>query len=346
MKTNRNTSHRSVAKGAAKAPPSIDQVARRAGVSIATVSRVVNGSKPVAEPTRARVQAAIDAMGFRTSAFGRALSTGRSGMLMVLVPTIANPYYAEIVRGAAGAARTKGHVVVPVDLEGMTGADADAPQLLAGMPVDGVVNLLPLAGRPKWLDTAHHLPWINCSEFLDDRDVPYVSIDHALAATEAVQYLINRGHRRIALVNSDERFLYAQQRRLGYQAALSRAGLRKDSSLIVTTGDNSYAAGEHAAARLLTLAKPPTAVFAVSDTLAIGAIKGLRRGGRRIPDDVAVIGFDDLPIAEVFEPALTTVAQPMLALGAAAVEMLLERLAGAHPKPRVLPHRLVLRDSA
>jgi LacI family transcriptional regulator, repressor for deo operon, udp, cdd, tsx, nupC, and nupG len=183
-----------------------------------------------------------------------------------------------------------------------------------------------------------------------------------------VQYLLNRGHTRIALVNSDERFLYAQQRRLGYEAALSRAGAPSnagrtrargangaararargaiDPSLILTTGENSYAAGAQAAVTLLTLPNPPTAVFAVSDTLAIGVIKGLRRAGRRVPDDVAVVGFDDLPIAEVFEPGLTTVAQPMPELGAAAVDMLLARMAGEHPAHRVLPHRLVLRQSA
>lgn len=329
-----------------KPAPSIDAVARKAGVSIATVSRVINGSKPVAEPTRQRVQAAIDALGFRASPFGRGLSTGRSRMLLVLVPDFANPYYAEIVRGAAGRAVQQGYTVLPMDLEGMAGDDDTSLQMLAGMLADGVINLVPLGGRPSWLDAAHRRPWVNCSEFLADDDVPYVSIDHSLAATEAVQYLINRGHRRIALVNSDERFLYAQQRRLGYETALRRANQPILPALIVTTGSNSYAAGTQAAATLLSQAEPPSAVFAVSDPLAIGVIKGLRRAGRRVPDDVAVVGFDDVPIAEVFEPGLTTIAQPMLALGATAVDMLLARLAGESPGHRVLPHRLVLRESA
>lgn len=330
-----------------KAQPSIDAVARRAGVSIATVSRVLTGSKPVAEPTRQRVRSAIDDLGFRVSPFGRGLSTGRSRLLVVLVPNFANPYYAEIVRGAAGRAAQQGYAVLPMDLEGMNGDDDASLRMLAGVLADGVINLVPLAGRPSWLDAAHSRPWVNCSEFLaDDDDVPYVSIDHAQAATEAVQYLINRGHTGIALVNSDERFLYAQQRRLGYEAALARAGLPLKPGFVVTTGENSYAAGTQAAATLLSQAETPSAVFAVSDTLAIGVIKGLRRAGRRVPDDVAVVGFDDVPIAEVFEPGLTTVAQPMLALGAASVELLLARLAGEAPGHRVLPHRLVLRESA
>lgn len=328
------------------AKPSIDEVARQAGVSTATVSRVLTGSKPVADATRGRVQAAIEALGFRASPFGRGLSTGRSQLLLVLVPNLANPYFAEIVRGAATQARLQGYTVLPMDLEGVSG-DGDASlQALASMMADGVINLMPLAGRPAWLDMAHQRPWVNCSEFSADDVVPHVSIDHAQAATDAVQYLINRGHRRIALVNGDERLLYARQRRLGYEAALQRAGLPVEPGMLVNTDANSYADGQAAVASLLTLMTPPTAVFAVSDTLAIGVIKGLRRAGLRVPDDVAVVGFDDVPIAEVFEPALTTIAQPMLDLGAAAVDMLLARMAGQAPGHRLLPHRLVLRESA
>ena len=327
--------------------PSIDEVARQAGVSIATVSRVLTGSKPVAVATRQRVQAAVDALGYAANPFGRGLSGGRSRLLLMLVPDMANPYYGEIVRGAAAQAQPQGYTVLPVDFEGVASEDGDRSlQMLAGALADGVINLVPLGDRPRWLDAAHSRPWVNCSEFLPDDDMPYVSIDHAQAATDAVQYLINRGHRRIALVNADERFLYARQRRLGYQAALQRAGLPLLTDLVVTTGFNRYDSGTQAVATLLSRPEPPTAVFAVSDTLAIGVIKGLRRAGRRVPDDMAVMGFDDVPIAEVFEPGLTTVAQPMADLGAAAVQMLLQAMAGNKPASRVLPHRLVLRDSA
>ncbi len=326
--------------------PSIDAVAQLAGVSTATVSRVLNGSKPVAEATRRRVQAAIETLGFRASPFGRGLSTGRSQLLLVLVPNMANPYFAEIVRGASAQARLQGYTVLPMDLEGVAGDDGSALQMLASMMADGVINLMPLAGRPDWLDLAHDRPWVNCSEFSPEDGVPHVSIDHAQAAADAVQYLINRGHQRIALVNGDERHLYAQQRRLGYETALQRAGLAVEPAWRVNTGANSYAEGAAAVATLLSRVVPPTAIFAVSDTLAIGVIKGLRRAGLRVPADIAVIGFDDVPIAEVFEPALTTIAQPMLALGAAAVDLLLARLAGASPGHRVLAHRLVLRESA
>lgn len=325
--------------------PSIDAVAKLAGVSAATVSRVINGSKPVSPDTRRRVEDSIKRLGYRANAFGRSLSTGQSRLLLVLVPDFANPYYAEIVSGAATVARQSGYTLLPVDLEESWRHDDGSLEALYSL-TDGVINMVPITNESTMVDTARRKPWVNCSEFLPGSDVPYVSIDHRQAACDAVQYLINRGHRRIALVNSDERFLYARQRREGYELALQRAGIELRPELIRMAGATSYLRGSQAAAALLATAQPPTAVFAVSDMLAIGAIKAFRRAGLRVPDDVAVVGFDDIPIAEVFEPALTTVAQPMQALGAIAVELLLSRLSGATPVSRILPYTLTLRESA
>lgn len=325
--------------------PSIDAVAKLAGVSAATVSRVINGSKPVSPETRRRVEDSIKRLGYRANAFGRSLSTGQSRLLLVLVPDFANPYYAEIVSGAATVARQSGYTLLPVDLEESWSHDDGSLEALYSL-TDGVINMVPITNESTMVDTARRKPWVNCSEFLPGSDVPYVSIDHRQAACDAVQYLINRGHQRIALINSDERFLYARQRREGYELALHRASLALRPELIRMAGGTSYLRGSQAAAALLATAQPPTAVFAVSDMLAIGAIKAFRRAGMRVPDDVAVVGFDDIPIAEVFEPALTTIAQPMQALGAVAVELLLSRLAGGTPVSRILPYTLTLRESA
>lgn len=326
--------------------PSIDAVAKLAGVSAATVSRVINGSKPVSPDTRRRVEDSIKRLGYQANAFGRSLSTGQSRLLLVLVPDFANPYYAEIVSGAAAVARQSGYTLLPVDLEESWSQGGGALEAVYSSLTDGVINMVPITQESTMVATAQRKPWVNCSEFLPGSDVPYVSIDHRQAACDAVQYLINRGHRRIALVNSDERFLYARQRREGYELALQRAGIDLRPELIRMAGGTSYLRGSQAAAALLATAQPPTAVFAVSDMLAIGAIKAFRRAGLRVPDDVAVVGFDDIPIAEVFEPALTTVAQPMQALGAVAVELLLSRLSGATPVSRILPYTLTLRESA
>lgn len=161
-----------------------------------------------------------------------------------------------------------------------------------------------------------------------------------------MQYLINRGHRRIALLGANEDFLWARQRREGYETALRRAGIDVEPQLVRIARGTDYSVGMEAAGALMAMESEPTALFAVSDTLAIGAIKAFRRVGRKVPEDIAVVGFDNIPLSEVFEPALTTVAQPMNELGAAAAEMPLERLAGGKPQSRTLRQSLVVRDSA
>jgi LacI family transcriptional regulator, repressor for deo operon, udp, cdd, tsx, nupC, and nupG len=326
--------------------PSIDEVARLAGVSNATVSRVINNSKPVNQDTRERVERALAATGYRVNAAGRSLAMAQSKLLMVLVPEFANPFYAQIVGGIEAVTRPAGYRLL------LTSASADddpqqtAEDALHHRLADGIINLAHLDDDPTVQARLRDLPWVNCSEFLPEAGLPYVSIDHRQAAVDAVQFLINRGHRRIALITAEESFRWARLRHEGYELALRRAGLAAEPALVRLATSLDYEAGAQAAGGLMALVEAPTAVFAVSDTLAIGAIKAFRRAGRRVPQDVAVLGFDDLPLSSVFEPALTTVSQPMRELGARAAEILLMRLAGQRPGSATLPHQLVVRDSA
>jgi len=329
-----------------KALPSINAVADRAGVSIATVSRVLNNSKPVNSDTRARVERAVAELGYRTNTAGRSLARAQSGLLLVLVPDFANPYYAQIVQGVESVTRQRGYRIMLADTTGADAHHGAAVEALYNRSADGVISLAHLAEDPAVIDEVASLPWVSCSEFLPGSGVPYVSIDHRQAAIDAVQYLLNRGHRRIALISADETFRWARQRHEGYVQALARAGIAPDPALVRTASGTDYADGSQAAGGLLALREAPSAVFAVSDTLAIGAIKAFRRAGRRVPDDIAVMGFDNLPLSEVFEPGLTTIAQPMRELGAAACELLLARLAGDAPTSRTLAHTLVVRESA
>lgn len=329
-----------------KALPSINAVADLAGVSIATVSRVLNNSKPVNAETRQRVEDAVAKLGYRTNASGRSLARAQSHLLMVLVPDFSNPYYGQIVQGVESVTQQHGYKIVLADTtEGETD-HSTALEALYNRLVDGVISLAHLDEQPALIEEVRQLPWVSCSEFLPDSGVPYVSIDHRQAAIDAVQYLLNRGHRRIALITANETYRWARQRHEGYVLALQRAGIKLDPDLVRVAGGTDYAYGSQAAGGLLTLREAPSAVFAVSDTLAIGAIKAFRRAGRRVPDDIAVVGFDNVPLSEVFEPGLTTIAQPMRELGAAATEMLLARLSGERPPSRTLAHTLVVRESA
>lgn len=327
--------------------PSLTSVAKAAGVSIATVSRVLNNSKPVSESVRRRVEEAVAQQGYRVNILGRSLRTAESRLLMVLVPDIANPYYAEIVRGVESVSRERGYNVL-LAADAMAGGDGKFVSLdaLHNRMADGVISLAQIHQRPELVSMVREMPWVSCSEFMPDSGVPYVSIDHRQAAIDAVQYLLNRGHKRIALIGGNEEYLWARQRRHGYEAALARAHVEVDPSLVRAAPGTDYVHGQAAAGAFLALEQLPTAVFAVSDTLAIGAMKAFRRAGLRVPEDVAVLGFDNIPVAEVFEPGLTTIAQPMQELGRAAAELLLERLAGGQPVSRTLAHSLVVRDSA
>lgn len=325
---------------------SISAIAEQAGVSIATVSRVMNASKPVSADTRGRVEAAVAALGYRANPLARTLMRTESRLLLVLVPDFANPFYSETVKGIESVVRRHGYGVVlggAPDAQGPEQALLDATHSCL---VDGVISLANFQDLQPLIKETPSLPWVACSEFVEGSGLPHASIDHAQAALDAVQYLINRGHRRIALLGADESYLWARRRHAGYEAALKRAGLPLDPQLVRVARGTDYSFGMEAAGALLALEAPPTAVFAVSDTLAIGAIKAFRRAGRRVPEDIAVVGFDNIPLSQMFEPALTTIAQPMFELGAAAARMLLERLAGGNPQSRTLQHALVVRESA
>lgn len=325
---------------------SISSVAQHAGVSIATVSRVLNGTKAVNADTRARVEAAVSALGYRANALARSLIRGETRLLLVLVPDFANPFFAEIVKGVESVTRRGGYGLVVADAsETMTRSSACLDSLYNRL-ADGVISLARFADLKPLLADIPDLPWVACSECVDDPEVPSVSIDHRQAAIDAVQYLINRGHRRIALLSANEDYLWARQRREGYEFALARAGIERDPQLIRVARGTDFVDGMDAAGTLLALEAAPTALFAVADTLAIGAIKAFRRVGRRVPEDIAVIGFDDIPVARLFEPELTTIAQPVRELGAAAAELLLKRLAGGPAESRTLQHALIVRASA
>lgn len=348
-----------VLTAAFSAPPlrgaaSIGAVAQRAGVSVATVSRVLNDSGGVRPGTREKVLAAVAELGYSMNHLARNLRTAASRLLLTMVPDVGNPFYAQIVRGIDAVAREHGYFVLLCDTGADAGRERSYFELLRTRRADGAICLDPDTIQQALADELNagaglaSLPWVACCEFDPDGQVPYVGIDNRAAAGEAVAHLIGLGHRRIGLINSDQRYLYARQRRLGYDEAMQAAGLAVDPSWRRTVDGLDYAAGSAATLAMMAQADAPTAIFAVSDTLAIGVLSALRQLGKRVPEDVAVVGFDDIALAAQVAPGLSTVAQPMLELGATAARLLLRRL--ADPAPRVpgvlLPHRLVVRGSS
>lgn len=324
---------------------SIIEISKRAGVSTATVSRVLNGSSLVRPDTRSRVEAVITEFGYQPNLLARNLRTAESRLLLTMVPDFGNPFYAEIVRGIDALARSEGYHVLLCDTGAEPLAERTYFDLLRNRLADGAICLDPDSTQHALAQELGNLCWVACCEFDPDGQVPYVGIDNEKAAFDAVSHLVARGRRRIALINSDERYLYARLRRKGYEAALAAAGL-EPLPLSPTLG-LAFEDGRACVVELLGSEVRPDAIFAVSDTLAIGAMRGLRDAGLSVPRDVSVVGFDNIPISMMVEPQLTTVEQPMKQLGETAARLLLKHLREPETEAGgvLLDHRLVVRGS-
>lgn len=329
-------------------PVSMAAVAAQAGVSVATVSRVLNQQEGVTAKTRAKVDQAVHALGYRVNHLATSLRTAKSWLLLIMVPDLTNPFYIEVVRGIDRVARQHGYFVLLCDTGADPGRERSAFELLRTHRADGAICLDPDSIQQGLSQEINALPWVACCEFDPAMPVPYVGIDNLGAAAAAVRYLLSRGHRHIALIGADPAYLYARQREAGVRQALAEAGLTLAQEWNIRVTSFSFLAGAEAAQQLLRCPQRPTAIFAVADALAIGLMHSLQEAGLRIPDDIAIMGFDDIPLAAQLNPPLTTMAQPMDELGAEAARLLLQRLStpDALLPGALLPHRLVVRGSA
>jgi LacI family transcriptional regulator, repressor for deo operon, udp, cdd, tsx, nupC, and nupG len=326
----------------------IDDVARLAGVSTATVSRALRGLPMVVPETRDRVLAAAAQLGYVASPNAARLAGGRSGSVGVFVPRVTRWFFATLLDAAEEVLRASGHDVL---LFNFGGRQAAARRLFDGSGLDKRVDALMLAGVPRTFGDKDAIDRLGLPVVIvggHQTGWGSVRIDDVAAARTATEYLISLGHRRIAhLAGAQDAFASTVHvdRRLGYRAALDAAGLPLDEEQVVEV-EFSVDGGAHGMAELLRRGDPPTAVFAACDEMAMGAMRTLREWGLAVPADVSVIGIDDHSLAAVL--GLTTVAQPAAAQGRLAASMLLEALTGA-PNVRlfdvVVPTRLVRRET-
>ncbi|UBU13101.1 LacI family DNA-binding transcriptional regulator [Nonomuraea gerenzanensis] len=332
------------------AGPTLRDVAKLANVSIRTVSNVVNGYAPVSAELRARVQVALDQLDYRPNLIARNLKQGRTGMIAFVVPELDVPYFAELAREVIKAARAHGYVVM-ID---QTDGDGDRERELLGRDsratmFDGLL-LSPLSVSAEELRArGNRVPIVLLGEHIFNGSFPHVAIDNVAAARDATAHLLELGRRRVAAIG-DQPYATgetAQLRTAGYRQAHARAGLGVDDALIVPTAHFHRRLGAEAMERLLALPEPPDAVFCYNDLLALGAIRALTRAGRRVPDDVAVVGVDDIEEGQYSTPSLTTVAPDKAELARRAVDTLLESIRGeiGTPPEIVVPHRLIVRES-
>jgi DNA-binding LacI/PurR family transcriptional regulator len=325
-------------------------VAEHAGVSVRTVSNVVNDFHHVSPEMRSKVQASLDELQYQPNLLARSLRQGRTGMLTLLVPQIAVPYFGELAHEVVEHASELGYTVLIDETGGVPRRELDLIHVASrSRLVDGVLlSSLGLSGKTL-AGLGDGVPVV----LLGERTTAghdHVGIDNVTASREAVQHLVASGRRRVAAVGGTTSRTDATSRlRLkGYRAALRTAELPVDADLHAQTPDYSQASGADAARRLLDRDPPPDALLCLSDELAFGALRALHEAGVRVPSEVAVVGFDDVETSRFAVPSLTSVAPDKARIASTALELLLERVAGAQVTPRDVrvPHRLVIRESS
>ncbi len=334
-------------------PTQVD-VARLAAVSQPVVSYVLSdsASAPVAAETRQRVLDAVAALGYVPDHTARSLRRRRTFTVAGIIPDITNPFYPAFERAIQDVAEPAGFDLITYNTDGDLEKERKCLRSALAGRVDGVIITpfrVPLsecaqlvgAGIPVVALTSEVL-------ILGDIQLDTLSIDGVAAARVAVDFLIGRGQCRIGMVAGETGTPPRESRVLGYIEALQERGLLFDRRL-VRGSDFTEVGGYDAAVELLRLAQPPTAIFAANDLMALGAMTAVREAGLRIPDDIAIVGFDDIPAARLITPALTTIAQYPERLGTRAAELLMERLAGGVvPQSRRIdmPFDLIVRQSA
>ncbi|TQM10862.1 LacI family DNA-binding transcriptional regulator [Pseudonocardia kunmingensis] len=338
-----------VDRGAPSARPRMVDVARVAGVSQKSVSNVLGGYEPVSPELRAKVERAVALLGYVPNSAARTLRTGRTGVIALAVPNLWSPYFAELASHLTDAADERGLTILIDETHGDEDREALIARRLRHHEIDGLV-LSPLAMDPASIAAAaRSIPMVLLGERELPASVDHVVIDNVAAAREATEHLLELGRRRIATVGAplDDGTSTGSLRLHGYRAAMAAAGL-SDEGMIVRTRHLQRQQGVEAAAQLLAAPRTPDAVFCFNDMLAIGVMHALRLRGVRVPDDVAVVGFDDVAEAAYANPTLTSVHLDRQRIARAALDILVGRLDGSRAQGAgrtVIEHRLVVRES-
>jgi DNA-binding LacI/PurR family transcriptional regulator len=325
----------------------IRDVAARSGVSVNTVSRVLNAKQDVSDSTRARVQAVIDELGFRPNNLARSLLRRHSRTIGHVVTDCTNPNTAQQIRAVQDVTSREGYSVVLFDTNERADRQAESLHLLEEQVVDGVI-LTPARshddGLARFVARGNRLVLLN-------RDVPGLDVDRVMfdnraGAQAAIRHLLDLGHRRIAYVTGRNEISTVVERLAGYHDALAEHGVVPNPGLVSRVEIEPEAAAE-ATRRLLDREPRPTAIFTYNDLMAVGALVAIREAGLRVPEDVSLVGHDDILYAPYLQVPLTTVAQPTREMGETAARLLVDRLRGDERPPRtiVLSSRLVVRAS-
>src|SRR5262245_44318790 len=331
-----------------KRGPTIAEVATRAGVSTTTVSHTFSGRRPVAPETRARVRRAVEELGYRPNGLARSLRTQRSHTVALIIPDITNPYYPALARGIQNVLADAGYHVLVCNTDREPRYESEYVADVLDRQVDGILlSAFHVVAEDLGEVFLHDIPLVAFGSRIEHSAVDVVRSDDAAGARDATLHLIERGHRRVGMICGPPGSPPSEARLSGYRDALAEAGLPFLPELVVQ-GDFTRLGGAAAMQRITALPERPTALFCANDLMAIGAMDTARRVGLALPDDLALVGYDDIEAAAFLTPALTTVLNPARELGTTGGRLLLERMLGYRVSRReiVIPHRLIERDSA
>lgn len=331
--------------------PSIKDVAKLAGVSIATVSRYLADPESIREKNRGRVEQAIADTGYAPNALAQNFRRGKTSLVMVVLPNVGDPFFTGVMKGISQVAEEEGYGLLIRETEMNTLSWDQYSAMVLSKQADGIIllaSICPLSPASEVPAGRRPAPIVlGCENVTRELgQFPSVRIDNASAAQEATNYLLNQGHEKIAFISGIADSTLTADRERGYRGAMKEAGFAVRKGW-VTAGNLSLEGARKATRKLLNHTHPPTAIFCGNDEMAMGAIHEIKSAGLRVPEDVSVMGFDDIRYAEVIDPPLTTIAQPAEEIGERTMRRLCRAIEGRDigVEPEIVPHELVVRRS-
>ena len=321
-------------------------VAKLANVSIATVSRVFTGSNTVTDETRKKVMKAIEELDYHPNALARQLRRMKTKTIIVVVPDITNTFFSQVLRGIEVIARGNGYRVLLGDTGNNIVIERKYLKALYEKYADGLILLTARMEKDRIESLAEKYPVVLACEYLKGSNISTVSINNISAARRATEHLIKLGHKRIAHITGPMNVILSRDRLKGYKQTMKTYGSEIDP-LLINEGDFYYKTGYDLMLKLMSIDNPPTAIFAANDEMAIGAIKAIQSQGLKVPEDIAIVGFDNIKMSAFFSPSLTTISQPTYKIGEKAMNLLLNLFRGKKLKKNqfVLDTKLIVRES-
>lgn len=323
----------------------MQDVANAAGVSIATVSRVINNAGNVQPETASKVRQAMEALQYKHSSSASPQRSTRSKVVLAVFPEFINPFWGDILEGMDATARSNGCTLITCATHSDVDQELRALNMLKEKQVDGVILLSSVLSEKELDDWNRQYPVLLCCEYEENTKLSYVSVNYREAAYQGVTYLARMGHRRIALISSASRSNSILQKETGYKQALADFRIPFDPELLVN-GSYQYESGYEKGLVLMQMSDPPTAIMTISDTAAAGCLCAVYESGKRCPQDVAILGFDNMILSRMLYPPLTTVGIQKRRMGGTALKMLLDRINGdTTHRQLLLPHEITMRQS-